>query len=706
MGFGGGNDLGFGIAINLSDGYSAVARQVSQSHNDMVYTIERGMENLTKKGMSTDEILQQNAKQIQNSGQMMASGFAMMGAGIALLAPVGIGLKYAAEFELAEAGLTTLLKSTEKAKEVMANVKEDAAKSTMFGFQELLRGNQLLISTGISAERARIDINALADAVAATGGGNAELMRMSVNLQQIKSAGKATALDIRQFAYAGIDIYGLLSDSLGVTTDKVKDLDITYDMLTAALKRANEEGGRFEGASARMSETLAGKWAAFKDQMIFAFAEIGMAVKPFVVPIIDVMTALVKGLAWIAQTPVGKVLLGVVVTTGLLLIAMGGLVTVMGFVRGAAFRMSSSLIAMGMTEVATIFTTAGLAAGFKALAVAVWVALAPLLPFILAAVAIVAIGYGLSKMLDSQNGKFVGLATIIGILLGPIGQLIVAYKYLSRGIEEFKGIMDGTVEAQGGFIGFMQKIGGIAMGVSAIFSSWNGNTFELSEKMHDALQKVGILDFVLALGTWVVRIKEFMQGFISPFVNAYEQIAGIFSQLAKAFEPIMGPASQWGQLIEKATGSTDLWNAAGKVMGTIVAGMIFPLVTLINVLAFVIEMFTDFDSAWGKVTGTVDSALGYMSELAGFGGDDEEGKGKGPNMGGKIGPNPKGPGGVLGLGTTKNNIQASTVNNNKTESTGKGAGNANGDMHITLEMDGDVLHKKIVKMQNDEDSRN
>lgn len=701
--WGGGQDLGFGIGINLTDGYSANARIVAQSHTEMVNVVERGLEDLTRASISTERILEQNAAKIQQSGQMMSTGFQLMGAGAALLAPVGIGLKYAAEFELAEAGLTTLLKSSEAAKEVMANVKADAAASTMFGFQELLRGNQLLISTGLSADRARKDINSLADAVAATGGGNAELMRMSVNLQQIRSAGKATALDIRQFAYAGIDIYGLLADSLGVTTNKIKGMDITYDMLTTALAKANAEGGRFEGASERAALTLAGKWAGFKEQMIFAFAEIGMAVKPFVVPILDFLTALTKGIAWLAQTPIGKVLIGLVVTTGLLLVAFGALVVVAGAFTGAAARMSNGLINLGMKEVAATFTTGGLKVGFIALGTSIWAALLPLLPFILAIGAIVAVGWGLSTMLDSQNNKIVMLGTALGILLGPIGWAILAYKYLTRGIEEFKGVMDGSIEEQGGFIGFMQKVGGIVMGVAEIFNSWNGKTFELSGAMHDALDKVGILKFVLALGTWVVRIKEFMKGFISPFVDAYESISAVFSKIGNAFAPVMGPAEKWGQVISKLTGDTSLWNLAGKVMGTVVSALVFPFVALINVISFVIDLFTDFDATWSKVTGTVDTALASFGEMTGLGGDDDDSpKAKSAGMS----SNPKRAlGGVTALGQTKNSIQASTINNNSNNSTNS-KNETTKEVHVTLEMDGDALHKKIIKLQNDEDSRN
>lgn len=45
---------------------------------------------------------------------------------------------------------------------------------------------------------------------------------MAQNLQQIKNAGKATAADIKQFAYAGIDVYGILADYTGKSTAEVQ----------------------------------------------------------------------------------------------------------------------------------------------------------------------------------------------------------------------------------------------------------------------------------------------------------------------------------------------------------------------------------------------------------------------------------------------------------------------------------------------------
>ena len=183
-----------------------------------------------------------------------------------ITAAVTAGLTYDAQIEKYETAFKTFLGSSEKAGQAIKNIKDDA-KRTPFDTTSLVKANQMLISTGASADDARSDILALGEAVVATGGGNDELVRMSSNLQQIKNAGKATAMDIRQFAYAGIDVYGILADYTGKTTQEVKDMEISYEDLTNALKKASSKGGKYFGAMANSSETLTGQVSALKSEV-------------------------------------------------------------------------------------------------------------------------------------------------------------------------------------------------------------------------------------------------------------------------------------------------------------------------------------------------------------------------------------------------------------------------------------------------------
>jgi len=177
---------------------------------------------------------------------------------------ISTGIQYNAEIEKYQTALTTLTGSVEEANRVIKQIKEDAAK-TPFDVTGLTQANQLLISTGLSADDSRETILALGNAISATGGGNEELSRMAVNLQQIKNTGKAAAIDIKQFAFAGIDIYGLLADYLGVTKQEAAEMEVSWENLNGALLKASQEGGKYFGAMANQSSTLNGQWSTLKD---------------------------------------------------------------------------------------------------------------------------------------------------------------------------------------------------------------------------------------------------------------------------------------------------------------------------------------------------------------------------------------------------------------------------------------------------------
>lgn len=177
---------------------------------------------------------------------------------------VSTGVQYNAQLEQYQTALTNMLGSEAEAVALLDEIKQDAAK-TPFDTAGLIKANELLISTGIDAESSRRTILALGDAVSATGGGNEELSRMAQNLQQIQNAGKATSADIKQFAYAGIDVYGILADYTGKTAEEVQNMTVTYDLLSNALISAADEGGRYFNSMSTQSETLNGQWNTLKD---------------------------------------------------------------------------------------------------------------------------------------------------------------------------------------------------------------------------------------------------------------------------------------------------------------------------------------------------------------------------------------------------------------------------------------------------------
>ena len=72
--------------------------------------------------------------------------------------------------------------------------------------------------------------------------------------------GRAFGIDIRQFAFAGIPIYKMLQEEVGLTgealSDFIEDGGVTFDLLEGMFKSATEEGGVWAGAFERQMGTL------------------------------------------------------------------------------------------------------------------------------------------------------------------------------------------------------------------------------------------------------------------------------------------------------------------------------------------------------------------------------------------------------------------------------------------------------------------
>lgn len=243
---------------------------------------EQGIEQARKETQSAANSLNRSANTAGSGVSGMASQFAAASAKATVLANmltslgtkavglakgfVEMGISYNAQIEKYTTGFTNMLGSAQAAQEAMQAIQEDAAR-TPFDVASLTQANQLLISAGENAAYSREVINALGDAVSATGGGNAELSRMAANLQQIANVGKAATIDIKQFAYAGINIYQVLADYTGKSVQEVQKMTISYDLLSQALIAASEEGGRYYNAMDTQSQTMNGRISTLKDNV-------------------------------------------------------------------------------------------------------------------------------------------------------------------------------------------------------------------------------------------------------------------------------------------------------------------------------------------------------------------------------------------------------------------------------------------------------
>lgn len=233
----------------------------------------------------------------------MLGGFAQQGiTKFVNLVADGVGAMITNTFakEKAITGLTTFL-GKEGAAEAYKNIRTDA-NTTSYDTASLLEVNRSLISAGLNAKAARVDTMNLANAVSAVGGGNDVLTRMAANMQQIKTVGKATAMDIRQFGIAGINIYEMLSRSTGKSIEQVKEMDVTYEQLSKTLAMAAAKGGIYEGALAAQGQTMDGKWNTFKDNVLSGLTDIGDAFAPVIQKFLDLGVKFANGIGPMLQT--------------------------------------------------------------------------------------------------------------------------------------------------------------------------------------------------------------------------------------------------------------------------------------------------------------------------------------------------------------------------------------------------------------------
>lgn len=247
-----------------------------------------------------------------------------------------IGVNYNAQIEQYQTMFTTLTGSAEEADRIISQLQADAQKSP-FDSASLIQANQYLISAGVSADEARQDILNLGNAIAATGGGSAELERMSQNLQQIKNVGKATSQDIKQFANAGINIYGLLADATGKTVAEVKEMDVTYEELSKAFAMASQEGGKYYGAMEAQGQTLNGSLSATKESIQMLLGEITEAAMPIIVQVLGKIREVITWLSSLDDETKNRILLiaSIVAAIGPVITIIGTVISTIGTLIGA-----------------------------------------------------------------------------------------------------------------------------------------------------------------------------------------------------------------------------------------------------------------------------------------------------------------------------------------------------------------------------------
>lgn len=206
-----------------------------------------------------------------------AMGLALTTAGITT-AIIGIGraaLTTAAELEQISVSFRVFTGSAEVAKNMLADLKNQALKSPM-QFQDITKGAQTLLQYGLTAQQVVPITRMLGD----ISGGNADRFnRLALAFGQVNASGRLMGQEARQMINAGFNPLKAISDATGESmaslTQRMHDGQISVKEVGDAFISATSQGGQFFGMADEQSQTLQGQFNKLSESVSFALAEIG-----------------------------------------------------------------------------------------------------------------------------------------------------------------------------------------------------------------------------------------------------------------------------------------------------------------------------------------------------------------------------------------------------------------------------------------------
>lgn len=217
---------------------------------------------------------------------------AIIAVGTALVAAGGYALKAAANMQSLRVSMQVLAGGEQIGNELVDAIKR-FADVTPYATEGLAKNAQILMAYGVETEKVIPTIKLLSDVAT----GNQEKMNsLALAYGQVTSEGRLLGQDLRQMTTLGFNPLMEISKATGKSMSELKDMmskgAISTDLVTLAFQRATAEGGKFEGMTSKMGQTLEGRFSTLKDTFQNTAIAIGNVLMPAVAELIDVFIEL------------------------------------------------------------------------------------------------------------------------------------------------------------------------------------------------------------------------------------------------------------------------------------------------------------------------------------------------------------------------------------------------------------------------------
>lgn len=180
-----------------------------------------------------------------------------------------------AEMEQYQTSFEVMLGDAEKAKQMIVDLRELAAK-TPLAMSDVISNGTLLMNYGVADSNIIGTLTKLGDLAS----GNAEkLNRVSLAYGQMLAKGKVTGEELRQMTEAGVPLQDALAKSIGVTGEEFSKMvsagKVGIDDLNKAIDSLTTGDGKFAGMMEKQSQTMNGMLSTLKDNVSEFLRQVG-----------------------------------------------------------------------------------------------------------------------------------------------------------------------------------------------------------------------------------------------------------------------------------------------------------------------------------------------------------------------------------------------------------------------------------------------
>lgn len=395
---------------------------------------------------------------------LSASKAAVMSiAGVAAsLSALGVkAVQAAGNFQQVQAAMTNMLGSAERAKNLLGQLQDFAAK-TPFEFNDVAAASQKFLAFGFTAEQIIPTLKAVGDAAAGVGLGKEGIDRITLALGQMAAKSKVQSDEMLQLTEAGIPAWQMLADKIGTSVPQAMDM-VSKGAVDAQTGLQALVGGmeeKFGGMMDQQAQTITGTWSNMMDGLSQSAIAVGQQISD-ALNLPDLFSSVGDSLQQFAglvkNQGIGEALSQMIPPE--VEVAAAGLATTLTVATIPALQLFALNAKLAAAPLAGSFLT-GLNTLKNALATIPPGMAAATTSFTLMKTGAVAAGTGLLSFAGSLKGAVTSLPQVIsgigrlvlafgplGLVVAAVGAAIAAFVASGHNLTDFLNVVPGTMDA-------------------------------------------------------------------------------------------------------------------------------------------------------------------------------------------------------------------------------------------------------------------